>query len=235
MVVARLDRYPPVNGRVVIDCGLRTAVDLVVLTLARCPGVTSCGILTAAGLTWTALGVTGCGFCPLSVSVGAFGRLRSVERRRRTRREQQEGVETVAVSQAPVVSGSSASVSSLFVRHAVAAFPPTVQDLAKSFLSLAGSASLGAVAGLAGTTVPASGEWVLLCPSASGVAAVTGSAARMTGPPSSATAVPGSSGRLRCELEVSCSSRRRRHSSGGGFDRPRWCDMESTLLSCPLF
>ena len=149
-------------------------------------------------------------------------------------------METVAVSQAPVVSGSSAPVSPLFVRRAVAAFPPAVQDLAKSFLSLAGSASLGAFAGLAGTTVPTSGEWVLLCPSASGVGAVTGSAvssapARTTGPPSSATAVPGSSGRLRCELEVSCSSRRHRRSSGGGIDRPRWCDMESTLLSCPLF
>ena len=146
----------------------------------------------------------------------------------------------MAVSQAPVVSGSSAPVSFLFVRRAGAAFPPAVQDLARSFVSLAGSASLGAVAGLAGTTVPASGEWVLLCPSASGVGAVTGSAAasapaRTTGPPSSATAVPGSSGRRRCELEVSCSSRRRRRSSGGGIDRPRWCDMEGTLLSCPLF
>ena len=69
-----------------------------------------------------------------------------------------------------------------------------------------GSASLGAVAGLVGATVPASGEWVLLCPSASGVGAVTDSAAasapaRTAGPPSSATAVLGSSCRLRCELE----------------------------------
>ena len=72
MVVARLDRNLPVNGHVMIDCGLLTAVYLVVLALARCPGVTGCGILTAAGLAWTALGVSGCGFCPLSVSVGAF-------------------------------------------------------------------------------------------------------------------------------------------------------------------
>ena len=72
MVVARLNRYLPVNGHVVIDCGLLTAVDLVVLALARCLDVTGCGILTAAGLAWTALGVTGCGFCPLSVSVRAF-------------------------------------------------------------------------------------------------------------------------------------------------------------------
>ena len=60
-----------------------------------------------------------------------------------------------------------------------------------------GSASLGAVVGSADTTVPASGEWVLLCPSASGVGSAAASApARMTGPPSFATAVPGSSGRL---------------------------------------
>ena len=131
-------------------------------------------------------------------------------------------------------------MSPLFVRRAGAAFPPAVQDLARSFVSLAGSTSLGAVAGLAGMTVPASGAWVLLCPSASGVGAVTGSAAasapaRTTGPPSSATAVPGSSGQMRCGLEISCSCRRRRRSSGGGIDRQRWYDMEGTLLSCPLF
>ena len=108
-----------------------------------------------------------------------------------------------------------------FVRCPVAAFLPAVLDFAKSFLSMAGSSSLGAVAGLAGMTVPASGEWVLLCPSASGVGAVTGSAAvsapaRTIGPPPSATTVPGSSGRLRCELEVSCSSRRRCLLSGVG-------------------
>ena len=78
-------------------------------------------------------------------------------------------METVTVSQAPVVSGSSAPVSLLFVRRVVAAFPPAVLDLARSSCDLAGSASLGAVAGLAGTTVPASGEWALLCPSASGL------------------------------------------------------------------
>ena len=51
MVVARLDRYLPVNGHVVIVCGLLTAVDLVVLALARRPGVTGCGILTTIGLS----------------------------------------------------------------------------------------------------------------------------------------------------------------------------------------
>ena len=88
--------------------------------------------------------------------------------------------------------------------------------------------------GLAGTTGPASGEGVLLCPSAPGIGAVTGSAAssapaRTTGPPFSATAVPGSSGRPQCEWEVSRSSRRRRRSSSGGIDRQRRRDMGSAL------
>ena len=80
MVVAHLDHYLPVNGHVVIVCGLLTTVDLVVLALARCPGVTGWGILTAAGLAWTTLGMTGCGFCPLSVSVGAFASICSLGR-----------------------------------------------------------------------------------------------------------------------------------------------------------
>ena len=83
----------------------------------------------------------------------------------------------MAVSQAPVVSGSSAPVAPPFVGCAVAAFLPAVQDLARFFLSLAESAYQGVVAGLSGTTVPASGEGVLLCPSAPGIGAVTGSAA----------------------------------------------------------
>ena len=56
VVVARLDCYLPMNGHVVIDCGLLTAVDLVVLALARCPGVSGCGLMTAAGLAVTGLG-----------------------------------------------------------------------------------------------------------------------------------------------------------------------------------
>ena len=73
VVVARLDRYLPVNGHVVIDCGLLTAVDLCVLALARCPGVTICGVLTAAGLAGTALSVTGRGLLP---AIGLGGSVR---------------------------------------------------------------------------------------------------------------------------------------------------------------
>ena len=72
VVVPRLDRYLPMNGHVVIACGLLTAVDFFVLALARCPGVIGCGLLTTAGLAGSTLSVTGRVFCPLLVSVGAF-------------------------------------------------------------------------------------------------------------------------------------------------------------------
>ena len=54
----------------------------------------------------------------------------------------------------------------------VAVLPSAVQDLARFFLSLAGSSSQGALLGAAGTTVPASRVGVWLCPSAPGGGAV---------------------------------------------------------------
>ena len=73
VAIARLDRYLPMNGHVVIDCGLLTAVDLAVLALARCLGVSGCGLMTAACLAGTALSVTGCGLLP---AVGLGGSVR---------------------------------------------------------------------------------------------------------------------------------------------------------------
>ena len=67
VVVARLDRYLPMSGHVV------TAVDLVVLALARCLGVSGCGLMTAAVLAGTALNVTGLGLLP---AVGLGGSVR---------------------------------------------------------------------------------------------------------------------------------------------------------------
>ena len=64
VVVARLDRYLPV-----IDGGLLTVVDLVVLALARCPGVSGCSLFDAG----TALRVTGRGLLP---AVGLDGSVR---------------------------------------------------------------------------------------------------------------------------------------------------------------
>ena len=100
-----------------------------------------------------------------------------------------------------------------------------VQDLARFFLSLSGSSSLGAADGVAGVAAPASasGVGVQLCPSASGggavaLGAVTAVPADVGGPPSAFAAVPGMSGRQQRQ-EDSRPSRRRRRSSSDGTDR----------------
>ena len=79
-----------------------------------------------------------------SRSPPASDRLRLKEGGRRARREKQEVVETVTVSQAPVVSEAAAVVAPVG-GTTVAALPSAVQDLVRFFLSLAGSSSLGAV------------------------------------------------------------------------------------------
>ena len=94
-------------------------------------------------------------------------RSRSKEGGRRARREKQEGAETVAASQDPAVSGASAAVVPPVGGATRAALPSAVQDLARFFLNLAGSSSLGAVGGVAGVAAPASGVGVLAVPSGS--------------------------------------------------------------------
>ena len=69
------------------------------------------------------------------------------------------------MSQAPVVSEASAAVAPPVWGATVAALPSAVQDLARFFLSLAGSSPLGAVGGVAGAAAPASGVRAQLCPS----------------------------------------------------------------------
>ena len=150
-------------------------------------------------------------------------RLRSKERGRQARREQQEGVETVAVSQAPAVSEAPAVAAPPAGGATMATLPSAVQDLARFFLSLSGSSSLGAVGGVAGVAAPASGVGVQLCPSAPGGGAVAPCAATAVpagvgGPPSASAAVPGSSGHQQHQ-ETSRPSRRRRLSSSDGTGR----------------
>ena len=155
----------------------------------------------------------------------ASDRSRSKEGGRRARREKQEVVETVAVSQDPVVSEAFAVVAPPVGGTTVAALLSAVQDLARFFLSLAGSSSLGVVGGIAGAAVPASGVGAQLCPSAPGGGAVascaaTAALAGTVDPPSASAAVPGSSGR-QPRQEVSCSSRRRCRSSSDGTGSAR--------------
>ena len=131
-------------------------------------------------------------------------------------------METVVVSQAPVVSEASAAVAPPVGGATVAALPSAVQDLARFFLILAGSSSLGVVGGAAGAAVPASGVGAQLFPSAPGGGTVASCGATVTpaGVVDLSAAVPGSSGRQQCQ-EVSCSSRRRRRSSSDGTGRAK--------------
>ena len=132
-------------------------------------------------------------------------------------------METVSVSQAPAVSEAPAVAVPPAGGATLATLPSAVQDLAKLFLNLTGSSSLGVVGGVAGVAAPASGVGVQLCPSAPGGVAVAPCAATavpagLGGPPSAFTAVPGLSGR-RQRQETSRPSRRRHRSSSDGTDR----------------
>ena len=172
-------RCPPASGR-----DLRTAPTLGTCALALALGETGLDPRIDTGLAGTALDVTGRGLLtatdhsdsvrvpparrearghaiflpPLTVRGPSKGR------GRRARREQQEGVETLTVSQAPAVSEAPAIATPAAVGATLAALPSAVQDLARFFLSLSGSSSLGAAGGVAGVAAPASGVGVQLCP-----------------------------------------------------------------------
>ena len=126
-------------------------------------------------------------------------------------------METIDVSQAPAISEMPAVAAPPAGGATMATIPSAVQDLARLFLSLSGSSSLGAVGGVAGVAAPASGVGVQLCPAAPGGGAVAPCAATavpagVSGPPSASGAVPGSSGHQQRQ-ETSRSSRHRRRSS----------------------
>ena len=125
------------------------------------------------------------------------------------------------LSEAPAVATPSAGGATL------AALPSAVQDLARFFLNLTGSSSLGAVGSVAGVAAPASGVGVQLCPSAPGGSAVapcavTAAPAGLTVPPSALAAVPGMSGRQqRQETSRSGRCHRRSHPAMGPTERRR--------------
>ena len=123
-------------------------------------------------------------------------RSRSREKGRRARRDQQGGVETVKVSQAPAVSEAPAGATPVVGGASLTALPSAVQDLARFFLSLSGSSSLGAAGGVAGVAASAAGSGVQLCPSTSaGGAVALGAATAIPAgagdPPAASAAVSG--------------------------------------------
>ena len=87
---------------------------------------------------------------------GSTARSRVVEPGWLARRETQEGVEAVA-SQPPAVSEAAVAVTPVAGGAALPALPSAVQDLARFFLSLSGSSSLGPIGGIAGVTASADG------------------------------------------------------------------------------
>ena len=227
-----------------IDRGLRTSPDPIAFALAigetglaeTALNVTSRGLLTAADPVNSVRNPLLAGEVVVTIRSHAISLValvlscvrspppsdcyRSKERGRRARHEMQEGVETVPVSQAPAISEAPAAVVPPVGGATIAALPSAVQDLAKIFLTLAGSSSLGAVGGVAGVAASASGVGAQLCPPAPGGEAVTSCAATavpagMVGPLAASAAVPGSSRRQ----VVSRCGRHRRNSSSDGTGR----------------
>ena len=150
-------------------------------------------------------------------------RSRSGEKGQQARRDQQEGGETVVVSQAPAVSEVLTGVTPVAGGTSLLALPSTVQDLARFFLSLSGSSSLGAVGSVAGVAALTAGSGVQLCPSTSAEGAVVLGAATAIpvgagNLPAAPAAVAGVSGH---QLRQGDSRSRRRHrrSSSDGTDR----------------
>ena len=148
--------------------------------------------------------------------------MRAEETGRLARRETQEGVGAVAL-QPPVVSEVAAAVTPVAGGAALTALPSAVQDLARFFLGLSGSSSLGAIGGIAGVTASAAGSGGIACPSTAAAGAATTCAMAVT--PGGAgvshdapSAVPGVSGEQQRKVE-SRSRGRRSCSSSDGTDR----------------
>ena len=130
-------------------------------------------------------------------------------------------METVTVSQAPTVSEVPTPAAG---GAALAALPSAVQDLARFFLSLSGSSSLGSAGGVAGVAAPAAGVGVQLCPSTfAGGAVALGAAttipAGVSDPPSAPAAVPGVSGRQQHQEDSRPNRCRRRPAMGPTGDQ----------------
>ena len=131
-------------------------------------------------------------------------------------------MEAVA-SQPPVVSEAAAGVTPVAGGASITALPSVVQDLARFFLGLSGSASLGATGGIAGVTTSAAASGGIACPAtaAGGAATVCAAAVTPAGAgvsPAAPAAVPGVSGEQQRKVE-SRSRRRRSRSSSDGTDR----------------
>ena len=126
-------------------------------------------------------------------------------------------------SQPPVASGEAADVTPVAGGASMTALPSAMRELAKFFLNLSGSSSLGATGEFAGVTASAAALGGLACPSSSaaGAATICATAATPAGAgvlPAAPAAVPGVSGEQQWQVD-SRSRRRRSRSSGERTDR----------------
>ena len=144
-------------------------------------------------------------------------RLRADEAGRLARRGAQEGVEAVA-SQPPVAPGAAADVTPVAGGTSMPALPSAMRELARFFLNLSGSSSLGATGDIAGVTASAVASSGLACFSSTAAAAATfcGAAATPAGAgvsPDAPAAVPGVSGEQQRRVRSRSRGRRSRSSS----------------------
>ena len=144
-------------------------------------------------------------------------RLREDGAARRARRGIQEGVEAVA-SQPAVVPGGSADVTPVAGGTSMTALPSAMKELARFFLNLSGSSSLGASGDSAGVTASGAALGDLAGPSssASGAATFCGTAALPAGAgvlPDVSDALPSVSGERRRRVRSRSRDRRSRSSS----------------------
>ena len=131
-------------------------------------------------------------------------------------------MEAVA-SQPPVAPGAAADVTPVAGGTSMTALPSAMRELARFFLNLSGSSSLGATGDIAGVTASAVASSGLACPSKTAAAAATfcGAAATPAGvgvSPDAPAAVPGVSGEQQRRMR-SCSRGRRSRSSSERTDR----------------
>ena len=126
-------------------------------------------------------------------------------------------MEAVA-SQPPVVPGVSADVTPVAGGASMTALPSAMKELARFFLNLSGSSSLGASGDSAGVTASGAVLGDLACPSssASGAAPICGTAAPPAGAgvlPDASDALPSVSGEHRRRVRSRSRGRRSRSSS----------------------
>ena len=143
-------------------------------------------------------------------------RSRAEEAGRLARRGTQEGVEAVA-SQPPVAPGVAVDVTPVAGGASMTALPSAMLELARFFMNLSGSSSLGASGDIAGVTASAAASRGLADPSstAAGAATFCAAAAMPAGAgalPDAPAAVPGVSGEQQRQVRSRSRGRRSRSS-----------------------